>query len=191
MPDFIRPFVLVTLIIFAVGIGTVLVRQVATLKTQTAMNAPQTVATTSQTVQPADSTAGWKTYRNDKYGFEVRYPTKTAILDWVVQSDPSGSIFIGDPEYNQEGITIWIGSGSFLLGNSVSDIQKSAQKVEKIVINNQEWTFLSLFDPGHGGYSKAAYITKNGTTYYFVSSSDAQFSAPRLDALVPTFKFTN
>lgn len=40
----------------------------------------QPVATQLTPVAPADEAASWQTYRNDQYGYEIKYPT-----DWVIK----------------------------------------------------------------------------------------------------------
>ncbi|MBU4338530.1 hypothetical protein KKB43_04205 [Patescibacteria group bacterium] len=45
----------------------------------------QIISKPAPQVTPVDETANWKTYRNDEYGFEVKYPTA-----WEISSDKSG-----------------------------------------------------------------------------------------------------
>ncbi len=80
--------------------------------TPTATVTPTATTTVTPTATAADPYAGWRTYRNDYYGFEVRYPK-----EWQV-SNPKTSVmstkkdeFIDQPH---DGIlTVFAGPGNF------------------------------------------------------------------------------
>jgi hypothetical protein len=52
---------------------------------------------TQQTNQPANETANWQTYKNDKYGFEVKYP------DGWLKRDLNYSEYVNFIFYNPDG----------------------------------------------------------------------------------------
>ncbi|HLC94422.1 MAG TPA: hypothetical protein VJH96_02550 [Patescibacteria group bacterium] len=84
-PSFINIFVL---LLFAVVIaGASAVTTYVLLNTRS--NEPQTIAQPTSTpidTRPTttDETAGWKVYRNEEYGFEMKYP-----LNWTITKEGS------------------------------------------------------------------------------------------------------
>ncbi len=59
--------------------------------------------TSFATSSASSSIAGWQTYRNEKYGFEVKYPA-----GWVVDPEERGMIYFHDAheEMSGNGVTI-------------------------------------------------------------------------------------
>ena len=47
----------------------------------------------------ADETANWKTYRNEEYGFEIKYPN-----DWYIYANNSSDVFIQSTKEESGGI---------------------------------------------------------------------------------------
>jgi hypothetical protein len=61
-----------------------------------------------------DQTAGWKTYTNDKYNFEIKYP-----LDWNFREYNSGAAFFPKDKPNEQGS---INIGFYKRGNAYCKI---------------------------------------------------------------------
>lgn len=94
--------VLIALILLAGGAAAYIVIKGTALQKNKALSpaAQQPQALTAATSTP-DETADWKTYRNDKYGFEMRYP-----LDWQEQLYGDGIAFLSAStiEYYKQGV---------------------------------------------------------------------------------------
>jgi len=90
--------------------------------------------------QVSDDTADWKTYRNDKYGFEVKYPTAFPIekidegINMSFPSSYKGLSYV----YNNDIQSAWIGVGVGFMnkeGFTEDFCQSFNLGVEKITIN--------------------------------------------------------
>ncbi|MDD5433210.1 MAG: PsbP-related protein, partial [Candidatus Pacebacteria bacterium] len=68
----------------------------------------------------SNETAGWKIYRNEKYGFEISYPN-----DWIKETDNMtyGYVSFGKDDLSQEKVSIEGGltASGYLISASVSD----------------------------------------------------------------------
>ncbi|MBI2097040.1 MAG: hypothetical protein HYT40_02730 [Candidatus Sungbacteria bacterium] len=187
MPDSIHPFVIVALVLFVIGIGTLFVRQVMTLKTQTTMNAPQTAPTTSvvSTSQLTYQTAGWKTYRNDKYGFQFEYPASWKLID-----DGAGVSLDSDPTNTQEHGSMIIKAFPEDRGETIGEISE----FNRINLNQdcKKITFANL--PAYDCNPSITFagdhlliFVKDGLTFEIDDSVLNQNSSK----VISSFKFTN
>lgn len=84
--------IIAVLVIAVIGGGIYLV-----LSQQQQPAAPPPAVTEEPKVQEptTDETADWKVYRNEKYGFEVRYPGEWGELDFRISPGESGMAFSG------------------------------------------------------------------------------------------------
>lgn len=93
-------------------------------------------------IKPADETASWKTYRNEKYGFEVKYPK-----DFTIENINQGIKFIFPESYKNQSYKFkndvteaWIGVGIGLMnkegfaGDFCQKVEES--NYEEVKINN-------------------------------------------------------
>ncbi len=85
--------------------------------------------TTAPTVQPSsDPTANWKTYRNDKYGFEIKYPT--GWLSRKFKSNP-GQLF-GIVFYEKEGEEKSVDIQAYPLKEPIENFIKRAKEITSV-----------------------------------------------------------
>ena len=215
----------VALIVILIALGIVLVgggiwyvsSKSSNIQSSSTSNLPisntTTSAATSTNVSPASNeTANWKTYQNEEYGFEIKYPN-----DWEIVG-----CNIGDPSPALRCFTIqkgsWEGTGYVgtvyitLLKSSAYESSKkppSAKIVpgsfteKNISVGSQSITEYSYIIPNVViGWSGSDHIIATVTTYYFailfnqkvyqVSGSAVEGTQTEndLNQIISTFKFT-
>lgn len=85
-----------------------------------------------------DPTANWQTYRNDEYGFEVRYPE-----DWTMKSTGADN---GEVTFFKTGIQSLIGV------ISIQDGEFGAEKIRTIIVNGERRDLMRFADNPCGGF---------------------------------------
>lgn len=184
-------------LLLAIAIGVIFWLQdkesqvpVATQPVQQQVPAPAA----QQPIEPVDETAGWQTYRNEKYGFEFKYPK-----DWVFSDAADGQTVFHS------------GNGTLLLSLNLFDGQKltlnEREKLNKNItgeeikterINFKDVSALKTEFSG-GPQSPGGdeiYFIKDNKTYILSFTVTGGFqNIPRdlgdEDKILSTFKFTD
>jgi hypothetical protein len=146
------------------------------------------VASTSQT-------AGWKTYTNTQYGYEIKYPS-----DWSYSLSDGLTFYCDYPKRNYEPCTglEGVGIGDINPGIKIGIEQKNLEDFKKdYVVRTQEDYILDnvrgakiVGGPiiGMGVDYTIIFVTKNNVNYKIISPSNP----PAIDnQIISTFKFTN
>ncbi|TSC78437.1 MAG: Uncharacterized protein G01um101433_244 [Parcubacteria group bacterium Gr01-1014_33] len=128
-------------------------------------------------------TSTWKTYRNEKYGFEVRYPESWEI-EVSNQREVKG-IFVSFERKSIEVIALGVFEGTI----SADIVNKISPRPElkKIAVNG-----IQMFGLTHSGHQTPydLYFERNGRVYYFTESfAGREGDREIIEAIVTTFKF--
>ncbi|MBU2109473.1 hypothetical protein KKB71_00745 [Patescibacteria group bacterium] len=124
-------------------------------------------------------TSNWQTYRNEEYGFEVKYPD-----EWVNNIGPLPYVFLfglsGYP--NEQQFQIWV--------TSESNLDQFYEDKDKVCVKT---TLVDKEVYKCGGLEKSfLYIeVKNKDRYYFISWKGGEFirNSNLFDQILSTFKF--
>ncbi|MEQ1499818.1 MAG: PsbP-related protein [Parcubacteria group bacterium] len=143
--------------------------------------------------------SSWKTYRNEEYGFEFKYPRGWKV-DRSNVRDVSTSVYVYNPiiqdmEYNIE-LNFKVSSSTDFITN-IANVEKGEKIVkENIVFNGINWTILNYYfvkqDSDQPPYYKVFYFIIDDVSYRFLSYTDSEFNFPRIefDQIISSFKFT-
>ncbi len=146
----------------------------------------------AQTLTP-DQTANWKTYKNDKYGFEVRYPTT-----WPITTSKTGRdnrIFVlainhVEPTSDGGGLPKYLYISIEPGENIYSCVGGRKEPLGYIVIDGNQYEKCinpgSYFNQGDGLYVT---LIHSGFTYVF-SADFYDKNHTTVDQILSTFKFT-
>ncbi|MBI3631763.1 MAG: hypothetical protein HY219_02765 [Candidatus Staskawiczbacteria bacterium] len=76
------------------------------------------------TVKPQDETAGWQTYKNDQYGFEIKYPKNFSVN----KNSTTDNIVLDYDNYGQNSFSVKVKSYTASLEQNVKKYVKDSQK---------------------------------------------------------------
>lgn len=153
---------------------------------------PTVTATKSVTATP-NPTAGWKTYKNDKQGFELKYPSNMMVLtnnytsndtfpDYSyisIGTDQDHAITIG---VNQPGVGF---EGYDILGKKTVNVGGvSAERTVMKEAGSNVWLVLFSFNRQQSGES-----AKDGYMIIYRVNSEAELQGNVFDQIASTFKF--
>ena len=136
-----------------------------------------------------DETVNWKTYRNDKYDYEVKYPQ-----NWTTRTMGQSAL----PATAQDRDVGFAGNNCFMWvsGDSndyeVSDLLNKGYVETKVMVDGLPARKLEkLADPGA---MRSVYFTSSKGVPFRIDSEGGQANSPecvnRFNQLISTFKFT-
>ncbi|OGF62869.1 hypothetical protein A2662_00305 [Candidatus Giovannonibacteria bacterium RIFCSPHIGHO2_01_FULL_45_33] len=126
--------------------------------------------------------ATWKTYRNEEYGFEFKYPS-----DWMINNNSSTYIILGNYSNDQ----ISVEARKLQTGQNLETETKyiGLSKTQKILVDNS--TALrgqSIGGEGDDSFTDLVFVEHSGTLFV-VSGGDVKNTQSILNNMLSTFKF--
>lgn len=159
---------------------------------------PTPTPTVSPTPTPIIDISDWKTYRNDKYGFEFKYPK-----DWIGGGGTEYDLSkLGDNNILKATGTVFaIGFGDKYSYSRFFSLSIMTKNIDEAI--NFDWTSFGkrtgepviiggvTGEKLKGAFYGMQYVVKNGKTYFFNQPDAAEKTDwAKYDKVISTFKFT-
>ncbi|PJB83519.1 MAG: hypothetical protein CO088_01275 [Candidatus Yonathbacteria bacterium CG_4_9_14_0_8_um_filter_46_47] len=169
-------------------------QQSTSTPTQTKTPLPPTSTPTKtpaySTPAPKDETANWKSYRNDQYGFELKYPEDWRTAQCGIDCQGFG------PQSVREDIAVGIN----VLNSKLDTAKKSLPvlsnsynkiiKEETVIVEGTQWTKLTIKQDIAGEIFIEHLIEKSGKTYDLGVGTDELNIVNIYNQILSTFRFT-
>jgi len=151
---------------------------------------PETAINPASTTSPQTDTSTWKTYRNEQYGFEVKYPASFNENNTEVSSSVRIANFDWKPGYYN-----WPSNAALIF--VFTDPENASQKYQDYKTAEKNFSLggekarkiVSEFSIGDGGSKIIVKTIKNSVFYYIEITPLNQRNEELFNKILSTFRF--
>jgi len=140
----------------------------------------------------ADDTSDWETYRNEEFGYEVKYPAGWTVSAWekiAYFCSPQIQACGPEPHDIKANVSVSVKGETGTLESYVQSPASGLEIVDEVEIGGQKAYITGSVSDNFGKFIEKQVHVKNGDSIYEVTAYSQGYSRSEFDQILSTFKF--